>query len=94
MASTHWLVRPAPVPTLVTVQPMVTKAGSSMISDGAVTLETARSAYGASAIEIGASWVLLFSAANSRTPPPASVTTMMRHAPETSTGITTLACAS
>jgi hypothetical protein len=42
--STQSLVRPAPVPTLVTVQPMVTRPGSAMVSVGALTFDTARSA--------------------------------------------------
>ena len=41
-------VAPRPVPWLVTVQPTVTLAGSAMVTAGAVTLLTARSAKGAS----------------------------------------------
>ena len=42
--STQALVRPRPVPLFVTVQPIVTTAGSPMVSAGAVTFEVTRSA--------------------------------------------------
>ena len=41
--STHEVTRVAPVPTLVTVQPTVTSAGSPIVWASTVTAETARS---------------------------------------------------
>ena len=43
-ASVHSDVSPAPVPRLVTVQPTVIRAGSWIVSVGAVTPDTSRSA--------------------------------------------------
>ena len=90
MRSTQRSVMPRPVPTLVTVQPMVTRAGSWMVSVGAVTLETCKSAYGASATVTGAVPTLSFSALYSTMVPPASVRTSTNQSPDTSTGSVTV----
>ena len=47
--STQVLVPVPAAPELVTVHPTVTVAGSPTVSAGAITFETARSGYGASA---------------------------------------------
>ena len=60
-------VWPAPLPTLVTVQPIVTATGSPMPSVGADTPDTASCAYGASATVSGADATLFASAFSSRT---------------------------
>ena len=44
MASIQSPVRPAPVPRFDTVQPIVTRAGSSIVCAGALTSDAARSA--------------------------------------------------
>ena len=74
------------MPTLETVHPAVTRAGSAITCVGAVTAPAWRSAYGARAIVIGADASLSFSAFASCTAPAASVGTVSRQSPETSTG--------